>query len=128
MPSTPFQARLARVHSVEDAKTFLMGALAQGAHEELVGGDYPFDIDLAGLLFPLQNRGIRPDEEETAALSIDELGPLLSDAAWELCLEGLLRPGARSPMDKSTHKSSGYTLTGRGQTVLLERAKTALVA
>jgi len=123
MPMNPFQSRISRVRRVEDAKALLVSALAEGNYEELVRGDYPFDLDLAGLLFPLKNRGMRPDEDESGALSVEELGPIFADAAWELCLEGLLRPGSRSPMDKTIHESSGYSLTRRGREQLGERVR-----
>ena len=123
MPLTPFQARLAKVHSVGDAKALLLDALAEGNRTELVGGDYPFDLDLGGMLFHVQNRGTFPDEPGKNGPSLDHLGPMFSDAAWELCLEGVLRPGARSAMDKSSPKSSGYSLTQRGRTFLTERAE-----
>ena len=128
MSMNPFQARISRVRSVEDAKALLVSALAQGNHEELVRGGYPFDLDLAGLLFPLKNRGLRPDEDETGSLSLEELGPIFSDAAWELCLEGLLRPGARSPLDRTTHESTGFTLTSRGRKQLGERGRAVSTA
>jgi hypothetical protein len=124
----PFQTRITRVRCVEDAKTLLISALAEGNREGLVRGDYPFDLDLAGLLFPLKNRGLRPDEDETGALTVEELGPIFADAAWELCLEGILRPGSRSPMDKTTHESSGYTLTSRGRKQLGARARAVSTA
>ena len=122
MPLTLFQARLARVHSVEDAKTLLLDALAEENTTELVGGDYPFDVELSGMLFHVKNRGTFPDEPGRSGPSLDDLGPLFSDAAWELCLEGVLRPGSRSSMDKSSPRASGYSLTQRGRAVLLDRA------
>lgn len=128
MQMNPFLTRISRVRSVDDAKALLVSALAEGNREELVRGDYPFDLDLAGLLFPLKNRGMRPDEDETGALSVEELGPIFADAAWELCLEGLLRPGSRSPMDKTTHESSGYTLTKRGSKQLGDRVRAMTTA
>ncbi len=84
-------------------------------------------MDLGGLLFHVQNRGTFPDEPGKNGPSLDHLGPMFSDAAWELCLEGVLRPGARSSMDKSCPKSSGYSLTARGRALLLDRAKTLMV-
>ena len=81
MPLTSFQARLARVLSVEDAKTLLLDALADENTTELVGGDYPFDVDLGGMLFHVQNRGTFPDEPGKNGPSLDHLGPMFSDAA-----------------------------------------------
>ncbi len=123
MPHTPFQARLVRVHNVGEAKTFLTDALARGSHDDLVGGDYPFDLDLAGMLFPLNNRGIRPDEPDAGGLSPAQLGEVFADAAWELCLLGTLRPGPRSPLDKTVRQSSGYCLTERGRRDMLGGGK-----
>ncbi len=125
---TPFQARLARVDSIAGAKALLLDALREENHTELVGGDYPFDVDLGGMLFHVQNRGTRPDEPGRNGPSLDHLGPMFSDAAWELCLDGVLRPGARSAMDKSSPKSSGYSLTQRGRAFLTEPAGKSTVA
>jgi hypothetical protein len=125
MQDRTFQARLVRVRNTEEARELLLDALTAGSHDNLADGDDPFeldtDVDLEGMLLNARKSAMVSAGEGSCNLPFDELGSIFADAAWELCLEGLLRPGPRSPNDRSFPKASGFSLTRNGQETLLLR-------
>lgn len=125
MQSSTFHARLIRVRNVDEARALLLDALAAGSHDNLSDGDDPFeldtDLDLEGMLLNARKWGKGPNDEGFSNLPFEELGPIFADAAWDLCLEGLLRPGSRSPNDRSFPKANGFSLTRSGHEILLLR-------
>lgn len=56
------------------------------------GQTFGFDLYIPGIIASAWE----PGEVSHAGRGKKEIGALLMDAAWELCLEGTLRPGART--------------------------------
>lgn len=50
-----------------------------------------------------------------------ELTTIFSDAAWELCRRGILRPSVRRAGGQGTADGSGYSLTTMGQRWITDR-------
>lgn len=60
-------------------------------------------------------RTITFDEETRESKTAEEIYPLAADILWQLCLRGILRPGARGHNGQAISSGQGYSLTLKGR-------------
>lgn len=94
----------------------------QATDKRMIGKSHDFDLYLPWLVEILDN--IHEQEGETFPMR--DLQRLYMDAAWNLVMQGFLRPGPRKINGDSPSSSygQGYTLTALGEKRLNEEAVT----
>lgn len=109
------RGRLAK--SVDDAEGFIrhfICACKDHADERWVGRSFDYDLFLPRLLEIVENLPVDEGVEPTTNQALERL---YMEAAWELCRDGLLRPGPRQANFDNSRDAygKGYSLTFRGE-------------
>lgn len=108
---------------VATARAFLtqriLEAIATGSPVEYTYPNYGYDIYIPNIVMAYLESEISTEYDDRSSAHkrrIAELSPYFYDAAWELCLEGILRPGVQRLGLQSTDGGSagnGYSITGK---------------
>jgi hypothetical protein len=110
--------RAQKIASVEEAKEFLhLLLVSRQEGKPNLGHHFDFDVFLPSIIdlgFPV--RGY-VQASPRPGLSREEIGTLLMEAAWELCQEGVLRPGPRCTDGQTVPNAygNGFSLTTKAK-------------
>jgi hypothetical protein len=112
-----------KVVSVQDGKLFIRAFLDEILNHRTdvgFGKSYDFDLYLPWMMDWVLN--VPGDKEDQEVTPTHDLEIIYMDAAWELCQEGLLRPGPRSTSGEGTGGAygKGYSLTPKGRDWIAE--------
>jgi hypothetical protein len=103
---------------VEDAAKFIIDCIAN-PRPAAAYSSYGYEVYVPNILFNYLKEVVRPPEHESTwrdGPRARELAPVFSEAAWELCRRGILRPGIQSLSGQGDgHTGHGYTVTGFGR-------------
>lgn len=106
--------------STIDAKKIILESLKMNN-----GKAYDYDIYLPNIIDAYITRTLNTpitnpiDEEKELRKRHNLIFPVFMDAAWELCLENLIRPSNNNPDEAGTIKCYyGYSLTDTGKKTL----------
>lgn len=72
------------------------------------------DLDLRGLLLKLLVREHGVNNDNSISNAAESVSPPFSEAAWQMCRRGILRPGPRQ-FERNVGSPYRYTLTTRGR-------------
>ncbi len=110
---------------VDDAMQFLAAWMRRGADRNYA--KYGYEIFVPNAIYEyVRSQKLDPAHGEGAQL-VARVGPAFLEAAWLLCMQGILRPGIRRPGEQVTDEGSGgggFTITTYGRTWLSEGAAT----
>jgi hypothetical protein len=115
---------------VEDAAKFIIDCIA--TPRPTAGySSYGYEVYVPNIIFNFIKEVVRPPEHESTwrdGPCARELAPVFSEAAWELCRRGILRPGIQSLSGQGDgHTGHGYTVTGFGRDWISRAALTPSV-
>jgi hypothetical protein len=111
-----------QVKNMEDSKAFIRKFMFERSHTKDQSGyvkHYDMDLYLPMMMDWILNVPAEKDEDFTPS---ETLEVMYMDAAWELCTEGIFRPGPRATSHEAPSDSygKGYSLTPKGKTWLEE--------
>jgi hypothetical protein len=103
--------------TIDEAKNFIKRFMYEIIHLKNESGyvkHYELDLYLPMMMDWVLNV---PGDKNQTFTPTDTLEVLYMDAAWELCREGIFRPGPRATNGESPHDSygKGYSLTLKGR-------------
>jgi hypothetical protein len=99
---------VAKISSVAEAKNFIERFLATPRiFDDPLGNQYGFDLYIPSITEAAFRHSEPFGLTQIREGNKDEVGGLLMDAAWRLCLEGTLRPGARTPDSQVLDRALG---------------------
>jgi hypothetical protein len=115
-----------KAKSVQDAQAFIlefMNETLNNPSESGYGKSYDFDLFLPWMMSWILNVPQKDDQDITPT---DDLEVLYMDAAWDLVMKGILRPGTRGTGGEGTggEYAKGYSMTPKGKEWLAEYART----
>ncbi len=115
--------RLAK--TLDQAECYMLRFIAENLLADKEIGRHQLDYDLY-LPWLMEILGYQKVPEGTDMLSILDVQRLYMDSAWELVMEGVLRPGPRTVSGDTGHGyGKGYSLTQKGLARLHEEAARA---
>jgi hypothetical protein len=110
---------------VEDAAAFIVDCIAKSGASAAYSS-YDYEIYVPNIIFNFLREIEKPPGHESTwrdGPRVRELTPVFSEAAWELCRRGILRPGIRSFGGQGDgHTGHGYTITALGRDWIGRRA------
>ena len=110
---------------VEDAAAFIVDCIAK-PRASAAYSSYDYEIYVPNIIFNFLKEIEKPPGHKSTwrdGPRVRELTPVFSEAAWELCRRGILRPGIRSFGGQGDgHTGHGYTLTTLGRDWIGRRA------
>ncbi len=103
------------VSNVREAEDYLWRFIAENmtiTDPRMLAQSFDFDLYMPWLLQIFDTQGHQPNE----AMSLLELQRVYMDAAWDLVMQGYLRPGPRSINSEQSNDGygKGYSLTVKG--------------
>jgi hypothetical protein len=108
------------------AYTYLLERLKAPAPRDSYDGysNYGYDVYLPRVIefYARERDGLSPGQSPES--SIEKHWPAFADAAWRLCMQGILRPSVRRYREQSTADGSagnGYAVTSYGKRWLQEQ-------
>lgn len=106
-----------KARSIPEAKEFIRRFMNETLKSKDTSGyikHYELDLYLPMMMDWVLNV---PGEKDQDYAPTDELEVLYMEAAWDLCMEGIFRPGPRSTTSEVPGDSygKGYSLTGKGK-------------
>ena len=111
-----------KAKTLDDAKSFIRIFVDQISHlteEQAYSKTFDFDLYLPMMMDWVLNVPGEKDEEYTPT---HELEVLYMDAAWELCQQGLMRPGPKATNSENPGDAygKGFCLTAKGREWMAE--------
>jgi hypothetical protein len=115
---------------VEDAASFIVDCIAMPRPSDGYA-TYGFEIYLPNVIATYLKEVERPSGHESTWRNgprAQELSPLFYEAAWDLCLHGILRPGVRALGGQSDGGGgNGYSVTRLGRAWIADGAPTPIL-
>jgi hypothetical protein len=115
---------------VEDAAAFIMDCIAK-PRPSAGYSSYGYGVYVPNIIANFLREVERPPGHESTwreGPRARELAPVFSDAAWDLCRRGILRPGVQELGGQGDgHTGNGYTVTALGRDWIGKGALTPIV-
>ena len=115
---------------IEDAIAFIVDCVAKPRSSSAYSS-YGYEVYVPNIIMNFLKEVERPAEHKSTwrdGPRVRELAPAFSEAAWELCRRGILRPGIRSFSGQGDgHTGHGYTVTAFGRDWISKGALTPII-